>query len=276
MSVSILILTLNEEANIVDCMRSLPGFDDIVVLDSHSVDNTCDLAIAGGARVVKRKFDNWAAHQNWVLDNIDFKYEWVFYLDADERMTDDLREEILALSNDCDNRNSAYYVGRMNYFMGKWIKYSMPPGFIMRFFKPSKIRFKRLVNPVPVVDGPVGYLSGMLLHYNFSKGLTEWVDKHNKYSQMEAQETLKTLDADDISIGEILDSDRARRRQALKKLSYMFPMRPFFKFIYMYIFKMGFLDGKEGFIYCRLQSMYEYLIVLKEQEIKMQRQGKKL
>ena len=96
MPVSILILTLNEETNIGACLDALAGFDDIVVFDSLSKDRTKDIAVAKGARVVERPFDNWAAHQNWAMDNIAFKHPWVFYLDADERMTPELREEILA------------------------------------------------------------------------------------------------------------------------------------------------------------------------------------
>ena len=97
MPISILILTLNEEPNIGACLDALKGFDDIVVFDSLSTDRTREIALAKGARVVERPFDNWAAHQNWALDNIEFKHPWVFYLDADERMTPELRDEIMAV-----------------------------------------------------------------------------------------------------------------------------------------------------------------------------------
>jgi glycosyltransferase involved in cell wall biosynthesis len=104
MAISILILTLNEETNIGACLDALgaagdfAGFDDIVVFDSLSKDKTVEIARAKGARIVERPFDNWAAHQNWAMGNIDFKNPWVFYLDADERMTPELREEILRSS----------------------------------------------------------------------------------------------------------------------------------------------------------------------------------
>jgi glycosyltransferase involved in cell wall biosynthesis len=100
MPISILILTLNEETNIGACLDSLAGFDDVVVLDSLSKDRTKEIALAKGARVVERPFDNWAAHQNWAMDTIPFRNPWVFYLDADERMTPELRAEIEAIAAD--------------------------------------------------------------------------------------------------------------------------------------------------------------------------------
>ncbi|MCI0558375.1 MAG: glycosyltransferase family 2 protein, partial [Nitrososphaera sp.] len=169
MSISILILTLNEESNLPECLNTVRWSDDIVVLDSFSTDATVAIAETAGARVVQRKFDSWSAHQNWALDNIPFEYEWVFYIDADERMTEELKEELSREAKKDGNKNVAYYCGRRNYFLGKWIKHAMPPSHIMRFFKPKNIRFERLVNPTPLIDGPHGYLKNYLDHYNFSK-----------------------------------------------------------------------------------------------------------
>ena len=169
MSVSILILTLNEQINLGACLDSVKWCDDVIVLDSNSVDGTVAIARERGARVLQRTFDNWATHQNWALDNIVFKHPWVFYLDADERMTEELRREILTISDNASEPAVAYYCGRRNFFMGRWIKHAMPPGMIMRFFKPSNVRFERLVNPTPVINGPHGYLTHHFLHYNFSK-----------------------------------------------------------------------------------------------------------
>lgn len=134
MSVSILILTLNEEGNLPDCLQSVNWSDDIVVLDSFSSDGTVKTAEEIGVRVVQRKFDNWAAHQNWAMRNIPFKHEWVFYLDADERMTSELKEEVLAIARNPQEPHVAYYCGRRNFFLGRWIRHAMPPGNIMRFF----------------------------------------------------------------------------------------------------------------------------------------------
>jgi glycosyltransferase involved in cell wall biosynthesis len=272
MSISILILTLNEETNIGACLDALAGFDDVVVFDSLSKDRTKEIALAKGARVVERPFDNWAAHQNWAMDNIPFRHPWVFYLDADERMTPELRAEIQAIAADASRAEVAYYCGRKNFFLGKWIRHAMPPGMIMRFFKPGRIRFERLVNPVPVIDGPHGYLRHYFEHYNFSKGLTEWFDKHNKYSLFEAMEGMK-LREKPVGLGAIVSSDRFERRRALKELSFRLPLRPLIKFCWMYFLQRGFLDGRAGYTYCKLQSMYEYMIVVKMRELERKQRG---
>jgi glycosyltransferase involved in cell wall biosynthesis len=273
MSVSVLILTLNEETNLATCLDTVKWCDDVVVLDSFSADKTIAIAAAAGARVVQRKFDDWAAHQNWATANIAFKHPWVFYLDADERMTEELRAEIEGIAESETERRVAFYCGRKNFFMGRWLKHAMPPGSIMRFFRPEKIRFERLVNPTPVINGAHGYLKHCLLHYNFSKGLTEWIQKHNQYSLLEAMEGVKLLDRQVDAPPSLCTTDRARRRQALKSLSFRLPCRPFLKFFYLYFFKRGILDGRAGLTYCTLQAIYEYMIVLKILEIRHRGEG---
>ncbi len=273
MSISVLILTLNEQDNLPACLASVQWCDDVVVLDSFSTDQTVEIAKREGARVIQRRFDNWALHQNWALDNIPFKYDWIFYIDADERMTDELRAEIQSIASEAKRSEVAYYCGRKNFFMGQWIKHAMPPGMIMRFFKPKSIRFERLVNPTPVVNGPHGYLKHYFLHYNFSKGLTEWFDKHNKYSSLEAQEGIKLLKGSTISDSSLFTRDAVSRRKALKNLSFRLPGRTILKFFYLYVVKLGFLDGRPGFTYCTLQSIYEYMIAIKMKEIKRKDRG---
>lgn len=273
MCVSILILTLNEETNLLSCLESVKWSDDIVVLDSFSTDRTPAIATSFGARVIQRQFDNWAAHQNWAMEHIPFKHEWVFYLDADELMTGELRQEIVAIASHAMNTTVAYHCGRKNFFMGRWIKHAMPPGLIMRFFRPQRVRFERLVNPTPIIDGAHGYLENQFLHYNFSKGLNEWFDKHNRYSALEALEGMKLLKGDPRSEASVLSKDAAQRRKALKNLSFRLPCRPFLKFLYLYVIKRGFLDGRPGLTYCVLQSVYEYMIVLKMQELERKEKG---
>ncbi|MFM8698351.1 MAG: glycosyltransferase family 2 protein [Phycisphaerales bacterium] len=271
--VSILVLTLNESANIEACLQSVAGFDDVTVLDSVSTDGTQDLARTLGANVVERRFDNWAAHQNWAMEHVPFRQPWVFYLDADERMTPELQAEIAAIAADRTRPEVAYYCGRRNWFMGTWIRHAMPPGMIMRFFQPGHVRFERLVNPVPVIDGPHGYLRNLFEHYNFSKGLSEWIAKHNTYSQFEAMEGMKLLAGAPPSLRRLLGRDAFDRRKALKELSFRMPLRPLAKFLWMYVLKRGFLDGRAGFTYCRQQAMYEYMIVVKMAELRRKARG---
>jgi len=264
--VSILILTLNEENNIRDCLESVGWCDDIVVLDSGSTDRTLDIARQKGCRCVTRPFDDWARHQNWAVSNIVFKHKWVFYLDADERMTPELKQEILRIA-DSDCEEVAFYCGRKNYFMGRWIKHCFPPAHIMRFFIPTKIRFERPIHVLPIVDGKSGFLLNHFDHYNFSKGVSEWIDKHNRYSSMEAIECLKVR-SENLNWFGLFTGDAANKRKHLKRLAYFMPLRPLLKFLYLYFAKLGFLDGSPGFFYCILQAFYEYLIDLKVREQK--------
>lgn len=275
MSVSIFIQTLNEEDNLPGLLESVSWADDIMVLDSLSTDRTREISEAAGVRWFERAYDGRGNHQNWAMENIEFKYQWVFYLDADERMTPELRAEIEAIIADWDsgkrskdnNDPVAYYCGRKNIFRGRWLKHAMPPGNIMRFFQPPHIRFARDANPVPTVDGEIGYLKEHFIHYNFSKGIREWIDRHNRYSTYEAVETVRALSENPVRLGNLFSSDRNTRRLELKNISFRMPMRPMLKFFYMYVLGRGFLDGRAGWTYCRLQAMYEYMIVLKVRQL---------
>lgn len=271
--ISIFIQTLDEEANLPGLLDSVADFDDIVVLDSLSTDRTKEISLQRGCRWFERAFDGRGPHQNWAMENIDFKYPWVFYLDADERMTPELQKEITAVASDESESRVAFYCGRRNYFMDTWIKHAMPPGNIMRFFRPDKIRFARLANPVPTIDGEHGYLQNHFLHYNFSKGLREWFERHNRYSTYEAAETVKALKERPLTWRNLLSSDRNTRRLEMKNLSFRMPLRPVIKFLYMYVLSRGFLDGRPGLTYCMIQAIYEYQIVLKVRELRRVERG---
>lgn len=272
MSVSILILTLNEEQDLPGCLESVKDFDDVVIFDSFSKDRTVEISEQAGARVVQRKFDNWSAHQNWAMENIDFKHDWVFYLDADERMTPELQAEIFKIATNPDEKKAAYYAGRMNYFMDRWCKRAMAPGTIMRFFKPPNIRFERLVNPIPVIDGEYGYCDALFTHYGFSKGLRPWLDKHNGYSNMEAKEGHEVRGGSLMqNINNIFTPDRAKRWQAMKNASFFLPTRSAIRFLYIYFGQFGILDGIAGFHYACMISMYESWIGMKIRELESDR-----
>lgn len=273
MNASILVLTLNESVNLPGCLASVAWSDDLVVLDSGSSDGTIEIARSAGARVVTRRFDDWSSHQNWALGNIDFKNPWVFYIDADERVTPELREEIQRAVRDTSHGHVAFFCGRKNYFQGRWLRHSFPPGAVLRLFLPRRVRFERLVNPRPIIKGSYGYLRHHLEHYNFSKGLNEWIDKHNRYSDLEALETVRVLSEGPTSWRLVLSQDAVERRASLKRLSMRLPGRPILKFLYLYLFRLGLLDGRPGLHYCLLQAFYEYLITLKASELRMSRRG---
>ena len=273
--ISILILTLNEQNNLPGCLESVSWSDDIHVLDSLSTDGTQALATAAGARLTERKFDNWAAHQNWALANLPFRHPWVFYIDADERATPALRDAMFAAAaNPSDS--CAFRVQRRDFFLGTWLKHVQTSPFYMRLFRPEAMRYERLVNPISIPDGPVGQLTGYLDHFPFSKGIGHWVERHNQYSRLEAEQiVLNRKGQADFSLhAAFFEKDFHRRRFHQKELFYRMPGRPLIKFLVLYIAKRGFLDGPAGFTYATLQAFYEYLIVLKSREILRQSTGK--
>ena len=269
---SVLILTLNEEENLPRCLDSLKWCDDVVVFDSYSTDKTLEIAAAAGARVVQRRFDNWCTHQNWAMQNIEYRHPWVFYIDADEVMTPELAAEVQRVCAGEDGGHAAFRVRRKDTFWGTWLRRSsMYPIWLTRLFLPAKVRWERLVNPVAVVDGPIGNLQEHLIHYSFNKGLEPWIAKHIKYARFEAEEATKP-DRPPVDLRALLSwGDPVARRKTLKELSFRFPCRPLLRFIYMYVLRRGFLDGWRGLTYCRLISMYEHMIDLNVREIRQRR-----
>ena len=267
--ISVLILTRNEEHNLPDCLRTVAWSDDIHVLDSLSSDRTVEIANSAGARITQRPFDNWAAHQNWAMTNLAFRYPWVFYLDADERVTPDLAGE-MQRTVASDPAFVAYRIHRRDFLGTQWLKHSQLSPYYIRLFRPEKMRYERLVNPRSVVDGPVGQLRGYLDHYPFSKGLQDWLARHDRYSTLEAEQSELNRDkARDISLrSALLERDFHKRRYHQKELFYRMPGRPWIKFFYLYFLRRGFLDGRAGFTYARLQSRYESMIVRKTRELR--------
>jgi glycosyltransferase involved in cell wall biosynthesis len=266
--VSVLILTKNEERDLPGCLESVRWSDDIHLYDSYSADKTIEIAEAAGAKVTQRAFDSWSVHQNWGVQNIPFKYPWVFYIDGDERMTPELVASVGEAVRS-PGANVAFRAQRRDFLYGRWLKHVQASPFYMRLFRPEKMRYERLVNPVSIPDGPVGELSGYLDHFPFGKGLRHWLDRHNSYSTLEAQQVMSNRAAHDaFSITQaFLAKDFSERRYHQKELFYRMPARPLVKFMLLYVAKRGFLDGRAGFTYAALQSIYEYMIVLKTREL---------
>ena len=266
--ISIVILTKNEEQDLPSCLDSLGWSDDIHVLDSCSTDRTTEIATSRGARVTKREFDNWSTHQNWALANLPFRYPWVFYLDADERVTPELAA-IIQQAIRSPGDNVAFRIRRRDFWGKRWLKHVQASSYYLRLFRPEKMRYERLVNPVSVANGPVGELAGFLDHYPFSKGMTHWLNRHNAYSSLEAEQILKNrIEGQRFSFYQALFGKTPNeRRFHQKELFYRLPARPLIKFLLLYIGKRGFLDGTPGFRYAVLQSIYEFMIVLKTKEL---------
>jgi len=266
MSVSVLIMTFNEEINLPACLASLAWCDDIVILDSFSDDRTVEVARAAGARVYQRRYDSEDRQRMYGLTEIKFKHAWVYTPDADEITPADLRDEMLAIAAD-PSRPEVFFKARYkNIFMGQWIRYaSLYPTWITRFVRPDRVRFERSVHST-ASGGPEGKLQAHFIHYSFNKGLAAWYDKHNRYSTAEADLSAHPGAERNIDWGGLLSSEAVRRRRALKSLSRHLPCRPSLRFLYMYVVRGGFLDGKPGYLYCRLLAAYEFMIVIKTEE----------
>jgi glycosyltransferase involved in cell wall biosynthesis len=265
--ISILILTLNEADNLPGCLSALSWCDDIVVLDSGSTDNTCMIAEKFGARIYSRDFDNFANQRNFGLEKTDLKHEWVLHLDADEIITEDLLHEIKSKIH--EERFDAYRIPCKMIFWGKWLRYSgMYPTFQVRLTRNRGFRFKQMGHgqKEDIDLERIGTLENPYLHYSFSKGIGEWFEKHNRYAEHEAEETIRQIRYGNVDWKSLISRDAYKRRMALKQFSYRLPIRPFFRFAYMYFLKMGFWDGIAGFHYCCMMAIYEYMIVLKVKE----------
>ncbi len=272
MAISVLILALNEEPNLQGCLESVAWSDDIVVFDSFSSDRTVEIAEAAGGRVIQRKFDNWSAHQNWAVQNISFKHPWVLYIDADERCDELLVRELQDIANSGEGC-AAFAIRRKDYFMGRWLRRAqLYPTWITRVFRPERIRYERLVNPVAIVDGEIGRLSGHLIHHPFSNGIHHWYARHNNYSDMEAQDWLREVHSE-VHFRNVLSTDPAVRRRALKQIAHRLPMRPLLMYLYLVLVRRAFLDGMPGLCYAGMRATYEYMIDLKVRELRRRQKG---
>jgi glycosyltransferase involved in cell wall biosynthesis len=268
MKVSVLILTYNEENNLPKCLESLNWCDDIVVLDSHSSDNTASIVNRFDTRIFFRKFDDYASQRNYGLNEIDYKYKWVLMVDADEMVTSELALEINALPESIEPQIGIYRMRRKDYFLGRWIKHSSSyPVWFGRLVRLGRIRVERSINEEYHTDGQIGYLQHHLIHYPFNKGFYSWIEKHNRYSTMEAALMVANFDRRP-DWKEIFSSDPTKRRKAIKQLVYLLPGRPLLIFCGFYFLKCGFLDGKPGLKYCTLKAFYEYMIDCKVKELK--------
>ena len=175
MPISVLILTLNEEANLPACLDALRWCDDIVVLDSHSKDRTVEIAERYGARVFSRTFDDFAQQRNYALQNIPFKNEWIFHLDADEIMTEGLRSEME--QNIQTTSYDAFRVPSKMMLFGKWLRFSgMYPSYQVRLTRYPVFKFRQVGHgqKEDMDQSRIGTLNNPYLHYSFSRGFKDW------------------------------------------------------------------------------------------------------
>ncbi len=265
-SVSVLVLTYNEEKCIQSCLDSVVWSNDIVVLDSFSSDRTVEiLKEYRCVRIFQRRFDNFSSQRNYGLHNVQFRNEWVLIIDADERCSPALKEEVLRKTSLENSGIDAYCLRRNIFFLGTFLKHnSFRVVWLERVVKPLKVQFSGSIHEKPSYTGKSAWLDGTLSHYPFIKGVDHWVQRRNIYSSLAAQSEL--LGKPVFTAGRLFSGNPVHRREALNALYRRLPFRWVWFFFYNLVAEGCFLDGWKGIYLALLESYYEFLIVLKVRE----------
>ncbi len=276
--VSVIVPIRNEAANLPRCLESVKWADEIFVVDSQSSDGSIEVAQEHGAKVVQFEFNGtWPKKKNWALEHLPFRNEWVFILDADENLPPGAEVEFNKAIADAGDI-VGYWINRRFMFMGRWLRHAYYPNWNLRLFRHALGRYEKLtdvstdsgdneVHEHVLVNGRTGKLRVEIDHYAFPS-IDVFVEKHNRYSNWEAR--VATDGRFSSSSGQI-SSVTVDRRRKMKNLSQRLPFRPFLRFLYVYIWQKGFLDGVEGYYFARLHGFYEFLSVAKTRELRRQR-----
>ncbi|MDA8239919.1 MAG: glycosyltransferase family 2 protein [Nitrospiraceae bacterium] len=270
--ISVLISALNEKENLAFALDSCKFADRMFVLDSGSTDGTQAIAKKLGAEFVYHPWEGYARQKNWGLDNLPIETDWIFILDADEEITPQLREELLAISTGkVQTDKVGFYVNRHFVWRGKKISHcGYYPSWNLRFFRRGKARYEeRDVHEHMIVDGPVGYLKGEMRHED-RRGRDYLWQKHIRYAELEAKEMFKAMNGTvTAGLKPSFFGNSLERRRAIKERVWPYlPARWLFRFVYMYFIKLGFLDGTAGLDMCIFMARYEKEIAAAFQRLK--------
>ncbi|MEE9193541.1 MAG: glycosyltransferase family 2 protein [Thermodesulfobacteriota bacterium] len=228
-NISAVVITHNEEHNIKDCLQSINWAGEIIVVDSHSKDNTVEISKRFTDKVFLREFDNFSAQKNFGLSKASF--DWILSIDADERVTDGLKKEIEQTIKNPSTEKKAFYIKRLNNMYGKFVNYGQPD-YQLRLFRKTVGRFEQPVHEEVRFVGEAGYLKRELIHYSM-KNLSEHLKKMNQYTDFE----IKILAEKGVKINYCY-------------VPWYFLMKPFLRFVKSYLFMKGFRDGIYGFVLC--------------------------
>ncbi|HWZ94509.1 MAG TPA: glycosyltransferase family 2 protein [Opitutaceae bacterium] len=275
--ISVLIPTKNERANIRACLDSARFAGEIVVVDSGSTDGTREIAAEFGATVVDFCWDGrFPKKKNWALANVPWRHEWIFILDADERITPALAGELERIV--AAPAADGYYVNRRFWFLDGWLQHcGYYPSWNLRFFRHQLGRYEEFpgaddthsgdneVHEHVLLQGRTARLRHEMEHYAFPT-IDVWMEKHNRYSNWEAR-LLNSSAGRPAATHHKIDAALARKRR-LKSLASGLPFRPALRFLYHYVLRAGFLDGYRGYVFCRLMGFYEFLNVAKAGELR--------
>ena len=250
MKITATVITLNEEHNIADALSSLSWADEIIVVDSESTDRTVEIAQGFTDRVFVRSWPGYSAQKNFAAEQSE--NDWIFSLDADERVSKELALQIQQLKAGPDPEAAAYEMSRLTFYLGRWIKHSgWRPDYKRRLYHRKRARWQGdYVHETLEADGRVGRLSGDLLHYTV-RDASEHHLRMDRYTTLSAQQA--------YSLG--------KRASILSLL-----VLPCFVFLRSYILKLGFFDGLPGLAIARFAAHYEFLKNLKLWEMGMKRE----
>ncbi|WP_428387481.1 WcaF family extracellular polysaccharide biosynthesis acetyltransferase [Mucisphaera sp.] len=265
--IDVMIITFNEALNLPHCIGSVRGWAKrVFVVDSGSTDGTVDIARDLGAEVVHHDWEGYAKQKNWGLNNLPFESEWVLILDADEVITEKLRDRMLEVTRPPVDRvpENGFFINRVTYFLDRPIWHcGYYPSWNMRLLKRGRAFYEdRAVHEHMVVADPVGYIDEPMLH-NDRRGLEHFIAKHNRYSTLEAQQLFHEYVTHQAKDEANLTKETRRRRWLKRNIMHRMPFPWLWRFIYMYFFRLGFLDGRAGFDFCKLIATYDGMVALK-------------
>jgi glycosyltransferase involved in cell wall biosynthesis len=263
--VSVLLLTMNEERNLPRCLDALSWCDDIALVDSGSTDKTVEIARARNVRVLTNPFQNFAAQRNFGLKEAGFRHPWVLHLDADEVATPGFVERLLALEPN-DEIDAFYIPAKLMMLDQPLIHAGLYPSYQVRLGRLEQLKFKQVGHGQreDMAREKVGVFDDPYLHYAFSNGLKAWLKRHLEYADAESTVLVEARRAASIRLRDLVSSDKVTRRRSSKLLAFLMPlsMRPLMRFVYVYIIRRGFLDGRAGFLYAFMLSTYEAMIAI--------------
>jgi glycosyltransferase involved in cell wall biosynthesis len=267
--ITVLIAAKNEAKNIGCCLDSLPEMKRVVLLDSNSQDHTVEMAAARGVEVIQFHYaGGYPKKRQWALDNLQIDTPWVLLLDADESLTTQVIEEITAAVNSPHACN-AYLICKGFHFLGRKFRFGGFSHTAVLLFRTGKARFERLLDDDPhaldmevherlIVDGSIGALHSSLIHRDY-KGLEAYIDRHNKYSTWEARVRARYIRSEHdpgTTVRPNLFGNVQERRRFLKQIAIRMPGEPYLWFLYHYVLRLGFLEGRPGFVASRLRCQY--------------------
>ena len=271
-NIAVVICAQDEETNLRNCLTSVAFADATFVVDGGSTDSTVEIAEVLGAKVIQHEWSGYAAQKNWALDNLPITARWVLFLDADERVTAELAEEILVATRLPNGTHSGYYIARRMVFMGRWLRHTYwYPDFNLRLFQLGCGRFEdRLVHERVVLSGTAGYLRSDLIHEDH-RPIATYVARLNRYSTLEAEEMFGVnRSSARLRVPSNFRGDWAARRRALKeRVWYRMPFRAAIRFFWTMIIRFGFLDGRAGLIFTVLACWNEWLATAKLYEMRV-------